>query len=156
MTRTVQDWGSLVLSEIDGREVPGTNARLIAEATGKAVAVTDDAVVSALLRLAEKLGAPASVQKQIKDLAAASESARAEQAKLEKLRSDTASVLADAEAAHRAIIERELADHKKAMATAQIELESAKKQAADLLAKAKADSETAAKLKGRLEKSSPR
>jgi hypothetical protein len=35
MTRTVRDWGSLVLAELDGREEPGTTARLIAEATGK-------------------------------------------------------------------------------------------------------------------------
>ena len=54
MSRTVNDWGSLVLSELDGHEAPGTVARLIAEATGKVTADVDD-VVSVLLRLAEKL-----------------------------------------------------------------------------------------------------
>jgi septal ring factor EnvC (AmiA/AmiB activator) len=147
MTKTVNDWGSLVLAELDGREEPGTTARLIGEATGKAVAVADDVVVSALLRLAEKLSAPAAVQKAIKDLTAASERGRAEQAALAKAKADTEASLSKAEAAHKATIERELADHKKALATAQAELEAAKKQAADLLAKAGADAEVAARLK---------
>jgi hypothetical protein len=53
-----------------------------------------------------------------------------EQAALAKLRKDTETDLAKAHASHRAMIERELADHKKAIAAAQTELEAAKKQAA--------------------------
>jgi hypothetical protein len=58
MSRTLNDWGSLVLAELDHREEPGTVARLIAEAPGKAVTVAEDDVVAALLKLADKLGGP--------------------------------------------------------------------------------------------------
>jgi hypothetical protein len=152
MSRTVNDWGSMVLAELDGHEAPGTVARLIAEATGKAVTLAEDDVVSALLKLAEKLGAPAKVAQQLKDLTAATEKAKAEQAALAKLRKNTEDDLADAHAQHRATIERELADHKKALAAAQAELEVAQKQAANLLAQTKADSATASALKAKLER----
>jgi hypothetical protein len=147
--RTLNDWGSLVLAEIDHREEPGTVARLIAEATGRAVTVADDVAVVVLLRLAEKLGAPAGVKQQIKDLSSAASAAKAEQAALAKLRSDTESDLLAAHADHQARLDRELADHKKALATAQTELEATKTQAANLLKQAKADSEIAARLKNR-------
>jgi colicin import membrane protein len=127
-------------------------AKLVAEATGKAVAVADDLVVGALLRLAEKLSAPATVQKQIKDLTAVSEKARAESAALAKLRKDTAADLADARAQHAARIERELKDHEQAMTAARVELAAVEKQAADLLAKAKSDAAAAAKAKATAER----
>jgi hypothetical protein len=152
MSRTVNDWGSLVLSELDGHEAPGTVGRLIAETTGKVAVDADDVATSALLKLAEKLSAPAGVRQQIKDLSSAASAAKAEQANLAKLRQDTESDLADAHAEHRARIERELADHKKAVAAAQAELETVKTQAANLLKQAKADAETAAKLKAKLER----
>jgi hypothetical protein len=152
MSRTVNDWGSLVLSELDGHEAPGTVARLIAEATGKVAADADDVAVSAVLKLAEKLSAPATVQKQIKDLSSAAAAAKSEQATLAKLRQDTESDLADAHAAHRATIERELADHKKAVAAALSELETVKTQAANFLAQAKRDADAAGKLKAKFER----
>jgi hypothetical protein len=147
MTRTVNDFGSLCLAEIDGHEPPGTVARIIAEATGRAVTVADDVAVLALLRLAEKLSAPAGVKQQIKDFSSAAAAARAEQATLAKLRQDTEDDLAKAHADHRAKIERELADHAKALAAAQAEFEAVQKQSQNLLAKAKADSEIAARLR---------
>jgi hypothetical protein len=92
------------------------------------------------------------VAQQLKELTAASAAAKSEQAALAKLRKDTESDLADAHAAHRATIERELADHKKAVAAAQTELETVKTQAANLLAQAKRDAEIAARLKDRAAK----
>lgn len=151
-TRTQGDWGALVLAELDGHEAPGTVGRLIAEATGKAVAVADDVVVSALLKLAEKLSAPAGVRQQLKDLSSAAAAAKSEQAALAKLKLDTEAGLAKAHADHRATLDAELKDHKKALAAAQAELEVAQKQAANLLAQAKADSATASALKAKLER----
>jgi hypothetical protein len=150
--RTINDWGSLVLAELDGHESPGTVARLIAEATGKAVTVADDVAVAALLRLAEKLGAPATVQKQIKDLTAASEKAKTEQAVLAKLRVDTEIDLANAHADHQARLDRELKDHAKALADGRAEVDAMRKEAAKVLAQAKIDAEAAAKLKAKLER----
>jgi hypothetical protein len=150
--RTQNDWGSLCLAELDGHEEPGTVGRLLAQATGKAPADAGDVAASALLKLAQALGTAGGVQAQIKVLASASEKARAEQAALTKLRTDTEADLADAHAQHRAAIERELADHRKTLAAGQAELESVKTQAANLLAKAKADSEIAARLKDRAAK----
>jgi hypothetical protein len=152
MSRTVNDWGSLVLAELDGLESPGTVARLISEATGKVAVAADRVVVLALLQLAEKLGAPATVQKQIKDLSTAAAAAKTEQAVLAKLRSDTESDLAKAHAEHESRLEREIADHKKALAAAQAELETVKTQAANLLKQAKVDAESAAKLKAKFER----
>jgi uncharacterized membrane-anchored protein YhcB (DUF1043 family) len=73
-------------------------------------------------------------------------------ATLAKLRQDTETDLADAHAQHQARIERELADHRKTLAAGQAELETVKTQAANLLAKAKADSEIAVRLKDRAAK----
>jgi hypothetical protein len=152
MTRTVNDFGSLCLAEIDGREPPGTVARILAQATGKVAADVDDVAVSALLRLAEKLSVPATVQKQIRDLVAASEKARTEQAALAKLRSDTEADLVRAHTDHQARLDRELKDHAKALADGRAELETVKTQAANLLKQAKLDAESAAKLKAKLER----
>lgn len=105
-----------------------------------------------LLKLAEKLGAPAGVNQQIKDLSSAASAAKAEQATLAKLRQDTETDLAAAHAAHKATIERELADHRKTLAAGQAELETVKTRAANLLAKAKVDADAGAKLKLRWEK----
>jgi len=152
MSRTVNDWGSLVLSELDGHEQPGTVARLLAAATGKVAVAADDVAASALLKLAEKLSAPATVQKQIKDLALAGDAARTEQARLAKLRKDYNDELESAHAEHTATIERELKDHEAAMTAARAELAAAKKETADLLARARADAEVAARLKDRAAK----
>jgi hypothetical protein len=146
-TRTQGDWGALVLAELDGHEAPGSTARLIAEATGKVAADADDVAASTLLKLAQALGTSGGVQAQIKSLASASEKARAEQAALVKLRQDTETDLAKAHADHQARIERELADHRKTLAAGQAELESVKTQAANLLARAKSDSEITARLR---------
>jgi hypothetical protein len=84
MSRTANDWGSLVLAELDGHEAPGTVARVIAEAIGKVAADAEDVAASALMKLAEKLTAPAGVKQQIKDLSSAAAAAKSEQAALAK------------------------------------------------------------------------
>jgi hypothetical protein len=71
MSRTVNDWGSLCLAELDGLEGAGTVGRLLAEATGKGAGAVGGDVVTALLALADKLSSPATVKQQIKDLSAA-------------------------------------------------------------------------------------
>jgi hypothetical protein len=147
MSRTVTDWGSLYLAELDGREEPGTVGRLLAQATGKAPADADDVATSALLKLAEKLGAPAKVQQQIKDLTTAASAARDEQAKAVKATADAAAEIAKAHKEHESRLTKELAAHEQNLADGHAELETAKKQAANLLAAAKADAEAAAKLK---------
>jgi hypothetical protein len=147
MSRTVTDWGSLYLAELDGREEPGTVGRLLAQATGKAPADADDVATSALLKLAEKLGAPAKVQQQIKDLTTAASAARDEQAKAVKATADAAAEIAKARKEHESRLTKELAAHEQNLADGHAELETAKKQAANLLAAAKADAEAAAKLK---------
>jgi hypothetical protein len=147
MSRTVTDWGSLCLAELDGREEPGTVGRLLAQATGKAPADADDVATSALLKLAEKLGAPAKVQQQIKDLTTAASAARDEQAKAVKATADAAAEIAKARKEHESRLTKELAAHEQNLADGHAELETAKKQAANLLAAAKADAEAAAKLK---------
>jgi hypothetical protein len=150
MIRTVQDWGSLVLSELDGREEPGTTARLIAEATGKVAADADGVAASALLKLAEKLSAPPSVKQQIKDLSSAAAAAKSEQAT--KLRQDTKTDLAKAHADHQARLDRELKDHAKELADGRAETDAMRKEAQKILAQAKVDAEAAAKLKAKLER----
>jgi hypothetical protein len=147
MSRTVTDWGSLYLAELDGREEPGTVGRLLAQATGKAPADADDVATSALLKLAEKLGAPAKVQQQIKGLTTAASAARDEQAKAVKATADAAAEIAKARKEHESRLTKELAAHEQNLADGHAELETAKKQAANLLAAAKADAEAAAKLK---------
>jgi hypothetical protein len=102
--------------------------------------------------LAEKLSAPATVQKQIKDLSSAAAAAKSEQAVLQKLRADTETDLAKAHADHHARLDRELKDHAKALADAKAELETVQKQSQNLLAQAKRDAETAARLKDRAAK----
>jgi hypothetical protein len=147
--RTITDLQALAIAELSGAERPGT---VVAELTGSPIPVDADDAVSVLLKLAEKLGSPAGVKQQIKDLSSAAAAAKSEQVALAKLRSDTETDLANAHAQHRARIERELADHRKTLAAAQTELESVQKQAANLLAKARADSEVAARLKDRAAK----
>jgi len=55
-TRAQGDWGALVLAELNGHEVPGTVARLTAEATGKVAADVDDVALLGLEQ-PERLGA---------------------------------------------------------------------------------------------------
>jgi hypothetical protein len=70
--RTQNDWGALCLAELEGRESPGTVARLITEETGhKAEAGAD--VLQTLVQLGQLLSSPAAVQKRIGDLASAEE-----------------------------------------------------------------------------------
>jgi hypothetical protein len=148
--RTITDLQALALAELSGAERRGT---VVAELTGSPIpADADDVAVSALLKLAEKLSAPATVQKAIKELSSAASAAKIEQAAPAKLRQDTESDLAKAHADHRARIERELADHRKTLAAGQAELEAVQTQAANLLAKAKADADAAGKLKAKLER----
>lgn len=107
------------------------------------------------MKLAEALQAPASIKKQISDLSAAAgehkaaaESVRVEQRKLDRLKQDL-----DAEhAAHVAKIEREVKEHESAMTAASAELESVKKQATELKAKAEQDAAKAASLRAEVEK----
>jgi colicin import membrane protein len=151
MTRTANDWGSLVLSEIRGDEQPGTVAKLVAETTGKPVA--DDglgAETKGLLRLLELLHRPGDLKKQIADLdrsataaTTAAAQAKAEQAKLAQAKQD----LAAERAKHEAAIAHEVRNHQAVMVAAQAELASVKKQAADLKAKAEADAAAASKAK---------
>jgi hypothetical protein len=152
MSRPVTDWGSLCFAELDGHEEPGTVGRLLAQATGKAPVDADDVTTSALLKLAEKLGAPAKVQQQIKDLATAASAARDEQAKAVKATADAAAEIAKARKEHELRLTKELAGHEQELAAGKAEVETAKKQVANLLAQAKADSEEAAKLKSKLER----
>jgi hypothetical protein len=147
--RTLQDLQALAMRELSGDEKRGT---VVAELTGAAIRDTADDVVSVLLKLATALGSPAGIQTQLKALASALSVSKSEQAALAKLKLDTESDLADAHAQHRATIERELADHKKAVAAAQAELETVKTQPANLLKQAKADSEMAARLKDKAAK----
>jgi hypothetical protein len=152
MTRTVRDWGSLVLAELDGREEPGTTARLIAEATGKVAADADDVAASALLKLAEKLSAPTGVKQQIKDFSSAATAAKSEQAALAKLRQDTETDLTKAHADHQARLDAELKDYKKSLADGRAEVDAMRKEAGKVLAQAKIDGEASAKLKAKLER----
>jgi chromosome segregation ATPase len=119
----------------------------LAQATGKAPADADDVATSALVKLAEKLGAPAKVQQQIKDLTTAASAARDEQAKAVKATADAAAEIAKARKEHESRLTKELAAHEQNLADGHAKLETAKKQAANLLAAAKADAEAAAKLK---------
>jgi hypothetical protein len=151
-TRTQGDWGALVLAELDGHESPGTVARLIAEATGKAVTLAEDDVVAALLRLADKLGAPAKVAQQLKDLTAAAAVAKTEQANAVKAKSDAAADIAKARKDHELRLTRELAAHEQALADGRAEVDAMRKEAAKVLAQAKVDADAAAKLKARLER----
>jgi hypothetical protein len=128
MTRTVQDWGSLVLAELDGREEPGTTARPIAEAAGKVAADADDVVASPLLKLAEKLGAPTTVQKQIKDLSSAATAAKTEQAALSRLRQDTEAALERTHATRRGMLAQERRDHAKELADGRAEVDAMRKE----------------------------
>jgi len=146
--RSLSDLQALALAELNGTERRGT---VVAELTGGGYPADQD-VSAALLKLAEKLSAPGGVLKQIKDLSAAADAARTEKAALVKLRLDTEADLASAHAKHTATIERELADHEKAMSAARAELAIVEKQSANLMAKAKADADAAAKLKATAER----
>jgi chromosome segregation ATPase len=149
MTRTANDWGSLALAEIRGDEQPGTTARLLAEATGRAPLEDAGGEVKGLLRLLELLlHSPGDLKKKISELdksatAAAAESARAEQAKAAKDKQ----ALADERSKHEAALSHEVKNHQAVMQAAQAELAAVKKQAADLKAKAEADASAAAQAK---------
>jgi hypothetical protein len=112
----------------------------------------DDVAASALLKLAEKLSAPAGVKQQIKDLSSAATAAKSEQAVLQKLRADTETDLAKAHADHQARLDRELKDHAKELADGRAEVDAMRKEAQKVLAQAKVDAESTAKLKAKLER----
>jgi len=146
MTRTSNDWSALVFAELDGKEPPGTVGRLIAEATGKAVAAVG-ADVDGLLKLAEALASPATVRKAISDYRTASLAAQADKAAAVKAKADAEADLARQRREHDLALSRERKDQEAAMTAGRAELEAAKVQANNLLAKAKADAEVAARLK---------
>ena len=150
MTRTANDWGSLALAEIRGDEQPGTTARLLAEATGRAPVTDAGGEVKGLLRLLELLHSPGDLKKKIADLdksataaAAAAQAAKAEQTKLAKAKAD----LAVERAKHEAAIDHEVRNHQAVMAAAAAELAAVKKQAADLKSAAEADAAAASTAK---------
>ena len=67
--RSITDLQALAMAELSGAERRGT---VVAELTGSPIPVdSDDVAVSALLKLAEKLGVQGGVQVQIKAYAAA-------------------------------------------------------------------------------------
>jgi hypothetical protein len=79
--RTITDLQAM--RELNGDERRGT---VVSELTGAPIPDDGDNVaVSALLKLADKLGTPANVKQQIRDLTAAADAAKAEQAALSKI-----------------------------------------------------------------------
>jgi hypothetical protein len=151
------DWGALCRAELEGREVPGSVGRLLAEALGHKPEPEADIGDTAkqLAKLAELLKSPADLKKQIAELdraaqasRAAADAVKAEQAKLDKAKED----LAAERAKHEAAIAHEVKEHQAALAAGHSELESVKKVAADLKAKAEADLTVAAELKAKFEK----
>jgi hypothetical protein len=79
MTRTVNDWGSLCIAELDKREPAGTVAKLIAEARGEKPAGSDElGGLGAVLKIAELLNSDKAIKARLAELNKATEAARAE------------------------------------------------------------------------------
>jgi hypothetical protein len=153
--RSPNDLGRIAANEIAGLEPRGSIELIIATARGDRAPADADATAGALLKLAEALQSPPLVRKQISDLSAAAaenkataEQVRVERQKLERDRQD----LAAERVAHQAAINKERSEHEAAMEAAKAELETVKKLAVDLKAKAEADAAKAATLRAEVER----
>jgi uncharacterized protein involved in exopolysaccharide biosynthesis len=151
MTRSANDWGALVVSELRGAEQPGTTARLIAEATGKPLADAGHigTEAEALSSLAEVIKNP----KLLADIRRESDAHKAERKALAAEKAEVAKAkreLEEARAKEAAERDHEVRNHQAAIAAAQAELASVKKQAAEFQAKAERDAQKAAELKTEL------
>jgi hypothetical protein len=156
--RSPNDLGRIAYNEIQGIEPRGSLERIIADARGDAAPAADadlGVTVAALAKLADLLKSPADLKRQIADLDRAASGAKqaAEVARAEQKKVADAHAALDAERVRQeSALAKQLKDHEAAMAVANAELASVKKQAADLKARAEQDSAVAAKLRADVER----
>jgi membrane protein involved in colicin uptake len=155
--RTANDWGNLVLAELDGREERGAVAKILASITGHRLADDSDigATSGALLKLAESLKAPDLIRKQIGELSkaaadskTAAQSVRDEQAKLDRAKA----ALENLRREHEAAMAAELKAHQAFLEKERAESAADRKQAAEVLEKAATDAKKNAAIRADLER----